>query len=549
MRKRAALLIVFFLLGIFGLSPCQVNPDFPDDEYFKLVVIFTNDIHGGIGRTEATFINPGFPPWIEGGAAAGRYIFKVREKARKNGWGFLLLDAGDIYQGTPVGTLTKGKAVVDYMNFVGYDAVCIGNHDFDDGWENLKKLAEYANFPFLGANIYRKSTGKLAEFVKPYIIKEFNGIRIAIVSATTSLIPEMSYPEHIEDLEFKNEVEVLKKLVPEVRKKGADIVILSTHSYLPYNLEEAYREMLEKIKSGYDFTKHPVSAMEIAHAVPGIDIIFSGHIHKGFYKPWEDPDNHTLIFQNYANGTNLGHVIFYIHRKTKTLAGYDFVDDRGAIFTLFEDEFFPDTTLAKMIDSLVQIAEKGLDEVIGTASGNFTRTGEGESSMGNLVVDAMREAVGADVAFSNFGGVRADLRAGPVTPRDIFRVMPFGNRIVIVNVTGRFIKELIEDKVSGDGRGMLVSGCRVVIDRKKPDGKRVVELKIGGKTFIPDKTYRLAVSDYLVEGNSGFDRLTTVPSSQINYTGIMVRQAIIDYITRHTPVKPTIDGRWKIINR
>jgi len=548
MRKKINTLLTFLILNIYNTSLPQVKPDFSNDEYFKLVVIFTNDIHGGIGKSKATFINPDFPPIIGGGEVASRYIFKVREEATRNGYGFLLLDAGDIYQGTPVGTLTKGKAVVEYMNYVKYDAVCVGNHDFDDGWENLKKLAEYAKFPFLGANIYRKSTDKLAEFVKPYIMKEFDRIKIAIVSVTTSLIPEISYPEHIKDLEFKNEVEVLRKLVPEVKKKGADIVILSTHSYLPYNLEEAYKNMLKKIETGYDFTKHPVSAMEIAHAVPDIDIIFSGHVHKGFYEPWEDPDNHTLIFQNYANGTNLGHVIFYIHKKTKTLAGYNFVDDRGAIFTLFEDEFYPDTILAKKLDSLIKVSERGLDEVIGIAIGNFTRSREGESSMGNLVVDAMREAVRADVAFSNYGGIRADLQSGPITPRDIFRVMPFENRIVVVNVTGNFIKELIEDKVSGSGRGMLISGCRVVIDKTKPDREKVVELKIGGQTFIPSKIYKLAVTDYLLEGNSGFVRLTTIPSSQINYTGIMVRQAIINYISKHSPLKPTIDWRWKIVN-
>ena len=145
---------------------------FPTKDYLKIVTIFTNDMHGGIDRSEASFINPDFPPMLGGGAVAGRYILQKRQEAAQNGWGFLLIDAGDFYQGTPLGTVSEGEAVIEYMNTVGYDALTIGNHDFDNGWKNLKKLAEKANFPFLATNLYRKSTGELAEFVKPYIIKE-----------------------------------------------------------------------------------------------------------------------------------------------------------------------------------------------------------------------------------------------------------------------------------------------------------------------------------------------------------------------------------------
>jgi 2',3'-cyclic-nucleotide 2'-phosphodiesterase (5'-nucleotidase family) len=538
--------LIGLLCGILATSGwAQQAIRYPPEQFLKVVTIFTNDIHGGIDRREASFINPDFPPMLGGGAVAGRYILQQRATAAQRQWGFLLLDAGDFYQGTPLGTMSEGEAVVQYMNTVGYDALTVGNHDFDHGWQNLRQLADSAKFPFLAANLYRQSTGELAEFVKPYIIKTIQGIKIGIIGIATAVTPSMSFPEHVEDLDFRSEIPVLKQLVPKLKLQGVHFIIVETHAWLDYNLRLAYDQLQEDIREGKDFLQPGASAMQIARMVPGIDVIFSGHLHRGYYEPWEDPVNHTLIFQNYANGSNLGHVNFYLHRASGTLAGYDFVSDESALFTLFEDDFLPDTSIARRIDAWVQKAEAGFDEVIGTAQTNLTRSGEGETPMGNLVTDAMRWSVNADLAFSNFGGVRADIPAGPITPRHVFGVMPFGNRIVVMNVSGEFIKQLVEDRVSGQSRGMLISGARIVIDRTQPDGQRVSRFEIGGQALEPSRIYRLAVSDYLAEGNSGFERLTTVDSRQINYTGILLRQAIIDYIRKNSPIRTQIDGRWQ----
>lgn len=533
--------LLFILLSAIITSAEQ----FPERDYLKIVTIFTNDIHGGIDRSEASFINPDFPPMLGGGAVAGRYILEKRQEAEKNGWGFLLLDAGDIYQGTPLGTLSEGTAVIEYMNTVGYDVLTVGNHDFDNGWKNLKKLSEMAHFPFLSANLYRKSTGALAEFVKPYIIKEFQGIKIGIIGVTLTATPSMSFPEHIEDLDFRTEIEGIKRYLPEVKARGANTIIVLTHAWLAYNPEEGYKDLTAKLINGDISTDYGSSAQAIAHLVPGIDIMFTGHLHKGFYKPWEDPLNHTLIFQNYANGSNLGHVNFYLHRQTGTLAGYDFETDDGTIFTLFEDDFLPDTSIGNLIDHWVKKAEEGFDVVIGSATGPVTRSSEGESPMGNLLTDAMLASTQADIAFSNYGGVRADLPAGPLTPRHVFTVMPFGNRLVVMKVTGGFLRELVEDRVSGTSRGMLVGGAQIVIDRNKPDGSRVIKFTIAGKPIDENREYTLTVSDYLAEGNSGYDRLTTIPPDRINYSGILLRQTIIDYIKQNSPIIPKTDGRWK----
>jgi len=228
----------YFLLLTLFLATITSAEQFPEQDYLKIVTIFTNDIHGGIDRSEASFINPDFPPTLGGGAVAGRYILEKRQEAEKNGWGFLLLDAGDIYQGTPLGTLSEGEAVIEYMNTVGYDVLTVGNHDFDNGWQNLKKLAELANFPFLGSNLYRKSTGELAEFVKPYIIKEIQGIKIGIIGATLSATPSMSFPEHVEDLDFRPEVDGINRYLPKIKAQGVNTIFLVTHAWLAYDPED-----------------------------------------------------------------------------------------------------------------------------------------------------------------------------------------------------------------------------------------------------------------------------------------------------------------------
>ncbi len=545
MKKILLTTLVFTCLPFMLFAQKEVK--FPEEDFLKIIVLFTNDMHGGIARTEAGFINPDFPPMLGNGPAVINYVKKIRQSANENNWGFLLLDAGDIFQGTPVGTLTKGKAVIDFMNLAQYDVMAIGNHDFDMGWQNLNGLSQQANFPFLGANLFRKSTGKIVEFAKSYIIKEIEGIKIGIVGVCTSVTPDMSFPKHVEDIEFRPEVPSLKTNIKKLQDMGINFIIAVNHTWIPYYPEEGYAELLEKESAGDDFSGTGVTSQEIAHAVPGIDVMFSGHVHKGFNKPWEEPKTHTLIFQNYANGSNLGHVNFYIHRKTGTLAGYDFVSDDGALLTLFEDEFRLDSTAHRIINNWVKKSEIGFDDVIGTAVARFARSSSGESPMGNLVIDATRIQSQADIAFTNFGGIRSDISSGPITPRKIFSIMPFGNRIVIMKVTGKFLRNLIEDRVSGSSHGMACSGCKLVIDRTKANGQRIKEFYINGKPVDDSKLYKLAVSDYLAEGNSGYDRLLDVESKNINYTGIMIRQALIDYIKDNTPLIPKTDGRWQEI--
>ncbi len=520
---------------------------FPVSEYQRITILFTNDVHGGIARTEATFMNPQFPPKIGSGPALAYYVNELREQAEAEQFGVLLIDEGDFFSGTPVGSKTAGKAVIEFMNSVSYDILTVGNHEFDKGLVELKQRAEEANFPFLGANIVNEN-GDVVSFLKPYIIKEMFGIKIGILGITTATTPSMSFPEHVKGLTFLPEIATAKKWIPIMKEEGTDIIILSTHTWTPYERDKEAVKLHEALKRGEfpDDNKIGAPGMEVAVSVPGIDLMFTGHVHKGFPKPYEDPINHTLIFQNYGNGTNVGQVNIYIHKDTKTLAGYDFAVDQSAIITLMEHEFWIDTAIDSMIEARVAVAEKGFDEVIAILPFPLRRSNEGQSVLGNLLCDAMVWKSGADVAFSNYGGLRSDLEAGPLTYEKLFRFLPFGNHITIFAMTGEELHALIEDRVSGNSRGMLASGLEVVIDKRKADRERVNILTIQGETFDPEKTYKIAVSDYLAEGNSGYGCLTTLGEKYRNNTGIMMREALRDYIVEFGTIA-SIDSRWKII--
>ena len=516
-------------------------------EDLLLDVIFTNDIHGGIDKYDATFINPNFPPKLGGGGSATTYIKDIRKLSNGKTRDNLLVDEGDIFQGHPIGTITKGRAVVKYMNMVGYDLSVVGNHEYDIGEDSLKATYKLAKFPILSCNIVKKGTDELVDYVKPYIIIEKLGVRIGIIGVTTTDTKKMSFPKNIKNIDFLPVKAALEKYIPIVKAQNVDLIFLTGHIGIPYDPQPQYDIRYGKNKKptrkrywGYD-------AQEIAHEVPGIDVIFSGHIHKGFAKPWEDPITHTLVFQDYAYGSSLGHVTLKIDKKTKTIDGYELPAIReGAMVTLFEDEFIPDKTIADTISVMQKKAEKGMDEVIGEAAIHISREGSGAQNLiGNLVCDAMRDGTNADFAFINLGGVRDDLQRGPITYRDVFKVMPFDNQIVSFTCTGKYLKDIIEMRISGTHHGLRVAGVEVVYNRNRPDYDRITKLLIGGKPWQADKIYKVATTDFLLQGNAGLSMLTKIPETNVTRYGTSLRETIVNYIKKYSPVSESIDKRWK----
>ncbi len=537
--KRYILLSVLILALSLGFA-----------EDLRLDIMWTNDIHGGIDRSEATFMNPDFPPQLGGGASAATLIKHIRtwsDKDRAN----LLLDAGDFFQGRPVGTVTNGRSVMDYLNLIGYDALTLGNHEFDITQEELIETLSMANFPILSCNVIDTRTGEIPWYAFPYTIVNRLGLRIGILGFTTTDTKFMSFPGNIKNLEFVNAKESVTKYIKILREEEkVDLLIVLGHAGLPYDNKETYL-------ARYDASGNPrykerrgnwgYDAQEIAREVDGIDLFVGGHIHKGWPHPWIDPVTHTMVVTGYAYGSNLGLITLTIDPETKTISGYETPAIReGMMITLFEDQFIPDPEASELIEAYVEEAEEGMDEVVGHAGVHLSRQNiDAQSPMGNTIVDAMRHMIDADFSFLNLGGVRAEIGLGPVTYRDIFEVMPFDNMLISFDCTGEFLKRIIETRVEGSRAGLIVSGVNVVYSRSRPSWDRVTHLKVGGEPIDPDKIYTVATTDFLMQGNAGLTLLTSVPSDDIVNHNINLRDAIVHYFRTNSPMKTRIDDRWK----
>ena len=552
MSKRRGILLAALAATLLTAAAAG-GADPADDGIMRLHLLFTNDLHGHIAPEPARFMNPEFPPPLGGGASAANYIKEVRARAAAAGEPVLLMDAGDFFQGTPIGTKTEGTAVIEYYNAIGYDFTVPGNHDFDLGRENLERLVGLADFPFVCANIVEKDSGEIVDWCRPTLMLDYQGVKIGVVGIITPSTGTMSFPENIEGLEFLPMPETIAEWRDKLRGQGADLIFLAIHEGLPYDPQEGWKRITGEAEEtmgeqtgtfGSNHSYGGMNLMELVHEVPGIDFAVGGHTHRGYHHPWIDPVNHTMVFESFGNGSSIGHAVLLIDRETGTLLGYEPAHDQGTLVTLFEDEIWPDEEIAAVIRPHQELTEAEMQRVIGQTAVALRRGGPDANLVGNLVTDAMRTHFDADFAFQNLGGLRADLPAGDITAQDVFSVLPFGNELVEVRLDGRVLRRIIERKLAGRSGGLCVSGVRMAYDSNRPDYDRIVMLEVGGEPWDPDRTYRAICTNFLMEGNSGFEFLTSIPADQVTPTRVTTAEAVERYILERSPVRPRVDDRW-----
>jgi 2',3'-cyclic-nucleotide 2'-phosphodiesterase (5'-nucleotidase family) len=530
------------LAGFFSLALTAMGGVAPANaEIVRLTVVHTNDIHGGISPSDATYMNREFPPRLGGAASMVTLLNNLRRDVEAGDGHFLMMDAGDTFQGTPVGTLTKGRSVIDFMNAAGYDVRALGNHDFDEGLDNCQDLVARAKFPVIAANLHSEETGKTVPWVEPWIIRDFGNLRVGIIGLITPETENMSFPANIAGLDFVPMAPVMREAIREVEAQGVDLVLAVGHVGIPYDPE---RHLAMRESEGWPDDEDPRSyAMDVAHAVEGLDAFFCGHIHKGFDDAWTMSNTHTLLFQTYGRGSGAGIVTLSVDTETDQIVGYEFWSERGYLVTFFEDQFWPDSDMSEAVMKEVRKAEVGMDQVIGRATAKFSRGGT-DTPMGNAVCESMMEETGADFAFTNLGGIRDEFGPGPVTARDVFQVLPFDNKLVIVEMDGMMLRDVIETRVSENHGGMHIAGGTVVFNKTRPDFDRVTHMEIQGNLWDPNGVYRVVTIDYLMQGNAGLKMLPGVPDDKKTYTGKLMRQAMEAWISRHSPVSPKMDSRW-----
>lgn len=465
-------------------------------------IYYTNDLHGSIVPTEAFWLEG--KPLVGGSATLGAYL-KNRPTP------YLLLDAGDFIHGTPESNFTKGESVIEIMNRLNYDAACVGNHEYDWGEENLIRLSQISSFSFLGANIYKDN--KPAQYVKPYIIKNIKNVRVGVVGITTSDMEKLVIKEKIQNLEFLPEIEIARKVVSDLKREKADIVIALTHIGIEKD------EIL-------------------ARKIEGIDLIIGGHNHTQYYKLVKK----IPIVQTYGKGTTVGYMRLYFNRVIRRI-----IKHKNHFVTLLVRKYGEDSEIKKLVNYYVDLVAKYMDVVIGYASDDFFTSSDGESSLGNFITDVMREYTSADVAFHNSGGIRANLLKGEITIRDLYNISPFENTVVIMDLTGKQIKEILEQSVSCEQGILQVSGLKMEYNPRKRKGERVLNVWISGEKLKDEKNYKVATNNFLAQGGDGF--ITFKNSKNMIDTKKRIDELKIEYIKKRRTIHPKIEKRIVATNR
>ncbi len=499
---------LFFLILTLALPliflPC--SPALPRQPEVKLTILHVNDTHGHIIPYLDKSVDPGRPV---GGA---EYLAKMIERERAgNPGGTILLSAGDMFQGTPVSNLFHGKPVIEIMNYLRYDAMALGNHEFDWGQDVLQSIISSASFPVISANIFEHGR-KYIGGVKPYVILKKEGVQIAVIGITTPATYYTTKPGNVAGLKFVAPEKVLPAIIERVRAQGVSIVIALTHDGL-----DADRELARK--------------------VGGIDFIVGGHSHTAIRDPVVESG--TVIVQAGSNGIYLGVLNITFDLEKKKVLDYTRKDELRLVSPASGAGFDPE--VVRIVDKYEPQVKTEFSKVIGTASADLTRDPSGESALGDMVTDAMREASGAQIAFQNGGGIRADIPKGPVTLEEVFTAVPFDNDLVSMDLTGEQIRELLEMSVLSEHM-LQVSGIQIVYDLSKPEGAKVVSVEVAGNPMAAQATYRVVTNDFLAAGGDQFNIFKKGRNVSI---GPSQRDAVAGYIRKNSPVN--VQARDRIV--
>ncbi len=493
------LLLLLFYTILFAKEIPSIN----------LTILHINDFHGRILPYIVRSISEKVPV---GGAA---YLAQlINEERAKNPEGTILLAAGDMFQGTPQSNVFKGEPVVEIMNLLGFDAMAVGNHEFDWGQETLQRLVSISKFPYLSANILDED-GKYLPYLKPYVILERKGIKIAIIGLITPETAYITKPDYVQNLIFKNPEEVLPRIINEVKGKGANLVILLSH--LGFNEDK-----------------------KLAEKISGIDVIVGGHSHTVVTNPVLERG--VIITQAGFNGIYLGVLELKIQPDTNIILGYTRENTLKTVFAGPENKF--DERIARIVDKYNNQLKEEFAKVVGETLVNLVRNYNEESNVGNVICDAMRKAASADISFQNSGGIRTDINKGPITMELVYTLLPFDNVLVVMELTGEQVLKLLEQSAKLEKGILQQSGLKVKYDMTKSVGQRVVEVFVGDKPLELDKIYKVVTNDFLAAGGDNF--ITFKEGKNLVY-GDMLRDVFVEYLKKHSPISPGVEGRSIII--
>ncbi|MBW8284494.1 MAG: 5'-nucleotidase C-terminal domain-containing protein [Rhizobium sp.] len=505
---------------------------------FELNILHINDFHSrveAINKYDSTCsAEEAGKNECFGGIARVKTAIDSRRAELKDA-NLLVLDAGDQFQGSLFYTTYKSAPIAEFMNGMGFDAMAIGNHEFDDGPEELARFIEALKFPLISGNVLAGLNTPIADKYKPYIIKEFGAEKVAVVSVLATDTDETSSPG--EDVLFVDEIGYLKDAVKELHAAGVNKIVLLSHV-------------------GY------VKDQEIAKAVDGIDVIVGGHSHTLLSSTDEKAAGpYPTLVKNPA-GKDVPIVTAYAY--SKYLGDLKIVfDDAGAVKTaegapkLLDASVTPDEAFTAKVAELgapiEELKQKEIGETADVIDGSRDVCRTAECSMGNLVADAMVDRVkdqGVTIAIQNGGGLRASIDAGTVTMGEALTVLPFQNTLATFKLKGSDIVTALENGLSqieeAAGRFPQVSGLKYSFDKSKPAGSRVVSVEVkDGDNFValdPEKLYGVATNNYMRAGGDGYKIFASAGQNAYDF-GPGLETVLADFIAKNSPYKPYTDGR------
>ena len=487
------------------------------DKTYDLTILHTNDNHGRFWHNRSGEY---------GMAARATLIQSIRDEVAGTGGHTLLLSGGDINTGVPESDLQDAEPDFKGMNYMAYDAMALGNHEFDNPLSVLRQQHDWARFPFLSANIINQDTGM--PLFKSHEIFDLDGLKVAVVGFTTQDTVRIGNPEFLQGLEIQSPIAVATKIVPTIAA-NSDLVVAVTHM------------------GHYRFAKNDGNApgdVALAKAVDGLDVIIGGHSQTATFSP--DVQNNTLIVQAKEWGKYLGRLDLQVRNGEMSVVNYQLIPVNlkkkvvinGEKVKVFVDqEIVADETLKAILEPYQNHGQEQLMQVIGHTDAMFLGAREqvrsSETNLGNLIALAQMERVQADLGIMNSGGIRDDMPAGDITYKDVLKVQPFSNTVAYVDLTGAELMPYLQvaaNKEAGSGAFAQFAGTTITMN-----GNSIESATVAGKLVEASKTYRLAINAYMASGGDGYPRL----SDHANYvnSGFVDAEVLKDYISNHSPLK------------
>jgi 2',3'-cyclic-nucleotide 2'-phosphodiesterase (5'-nucleotidase family) len=511
-----------------------------------ITLIGTNDLHGALERLPIL----------------GGYIANVRAVRAKDGGGVVLLDAGDMFQGTLESNLSEGADVVRAYNQLGYTAAAVGNHEFDfgpvgpavtaatiedDARGALKARASEAKFPFVTANVIDKQSGARIKWpnILPSTLVEVAHVKIGVIGASTESTPFTTMPANFVGLEISPPAAAIADEAKALREKGAQLIFVTAHIgskctdlSKPNDLSSCdQNEELFRVIS--DLPKGSV------------DVFVAGHTHSTIAHRIAD----IVVIESHAQGRAFGrvdlrvapdgHVTSYKIHKPQLLC----VGDTGSTLQRADEcktseyegaPVVPDAAIKTIVDEALSKAGARRSEKLGvTIAATITKSYGTESAQGNLFTDLMIAArPETQVALTNGGGLRADIPAGALTYGQVFEAVPFDNRFAIVDLKGSHLRKLVSANLQKGGA--ILSWGGLAAKARCKGGKLDLAITVGGKPLDENKPYKLATSDFLASGGDGLIGRLKLPEGAIKMTDVIIRDAMVDVLKKK---KGTIDPK------